>query len=383
MSFGKSNFTTCRVVITGIGLISALGNLNSTWKNLIAGKSGVKNYQPFPELGAQILGLIGENPASLTNLITPLIKDTLADANLSPPLSNFGVVIGSSRSFQGEWEKLAKTQSDLINFTKFLPHLGALNIAQQINSIGPILAPMSACATGLWSIFQGYELIVMGKCQGVIAGALEAPITPLTLAGFRQMGALAKNGIYPFDRDREGMALGEGGALFILESWESAQRRQATIYGEILGFGFTNDACHLNAPAVNGKSALECVQKCLERSHLSPVDIDFIHAHGTGTQLNDRHEALLIKKMFSPQIPITSTKGATGHLLGASGALGLAFCLKTLQTQILPPNVGLINPEFDLNFVTNARHQGVEKILCLSFGFGGQNAAMVISSVPI
>jgi 3-oxoacyl-[acyl-carrier-protein] synthase II len=227
-------------------------------------------------------------------------------------------------------------------------------------------------------------LIQSGQCQQAIAGAVEAPITPLTICGFQQMGALAKTGAYPFDLHREGLVLGEGGAVFVLESAESAKQRQVkpeNIYGEILGFGLTADAFHGNKPESEGKSAIAAIKQCLERSHLIPADVDYIHAHGTATILNDRIESKIIQYLFPPKVAISSTKGSTGHTLGASGALGVAFSLLSLKHKILPPVVGLQQPEFDLNFVTTVRNTEIQKLLCLSFGFGGQNAAIALSRV--
>ncbi|MEG4323571.1 beta-ketoacyl synthase N-terminal-like domain-containing protein, partial [Microcoleus sp. Aus8_D3] len=264
-------------------------------------------------------------------------------------------------------------------FVDFLPHMGAIAAARAIGSTGPVLAPMAACATGLQSIARAVDLIRTGECQRAIAGALEAPITPLTVAGFNRMGALANTGCYPFDEHREGFVLGEGGALFVLESADLARRRGAKIYGRVSGFGLTNDACHANAPELGGESALAAVTQCLKRSNLTAVDIDFIHAHGTGTDLNDRHEALLIQKLFHPGVAVSSTKGATGHTLGASGALGAAFCLMGIRDRMLPPCVGMQKPGFDLDFVRCARSAIVRNAVCLSFGFGGQNAAIVLS----
>jgi len=259
-----------------------------------------------------------------------------------------------------------------------LPHMGAIAAARQIGATGTVLAPMAACATGIWAIAQGYELIKTGQCDRAIAGAIEAPITPLTLAGFNQMGALAQTGAYPFDRHREGLVLGEGGAVFVLESAELALRRSARVYGQVLGAGLTADAYHPNTPEPNAKSAIAAVSSCLKRSSLSPKEINYIHAHGTATNLNDRTEAQLIRQMFSQGVPLSSTKGATGHTLGASGALGVAFCLMALEDQTLPPCVGLKEPEFELDLVTVARPAEIQNALCFSFGFGGQNAVLAV-----
>ncbi|MHC5772810.1 beta-ketoacyl-ACP synthase [Nostoc sp.] len=378
-----------KVCVTGIGLISALGgSLEDSWRNLIAGKSGIRLHQPFPELTPLPLGLIGQKPSELTMLTQIVVASALQDAGLVAHAADCAVVIGSSRSYQASWEMLARQiYSEAANFPVLslgnwldtLPQMNAIAAARQIGASGIVLAPMAACATGIWSIAQAALLIQTGQCQQAIAGAVEAPITPLTLAGFQQMGALAKTGAYPFDLHREGLVLGEGAAVFVLESAELAKQRQAKVYGEILGFGLTNDAYHSNSPEPEGKSAIAAIKQCLERSCLTPVDIDYIHAHGTATQLNDRIESMVIQRLFPQGVAVSSTKGSTGHTLGASGALGVAFSLMALQHQILPPCIGLQQPEFDLDIVTAARLSKIRQVLCLSFGFGGQNAAIALA----
>lgn len=379
-----------KVVVTGIGLVSALGNsLKDSWEQLLAGKSGIKLHQPFPELEIYPLGLIAQQPAELNILTNRVVNSALLDAQLLPPLSDCAVVIGSSRSHQGSWEMLARQMSlkdsrqtsiNLENWLDTLPHMNAIASARQIGTTGIVLAPMAACATGIWAIAQAAFLIQTGHCQRAIAGAVEAPITPLTLSGFQQMGALAKTGAYPFDLHRQGLVLGEGAAVLVLESAELAQDRQAKVYGEILGFGLTSDAYHANQPEPEGKSAIAAIKQCLERSCLTPKDIDYIHAHGTGTLLNDRVESMIIQQMFPQRVAVSSTKGSSGHTLGASGALGVAFSLMALRDKILPPCVGLQQPEFDLDFVTVASESQIRRVLCLSFGFGGQNAAIALGN---
>ncbi|MDJ0675109.1 MAG: beta-ketoacyl-ACP synthase [Calothrix sp. MO_167.B42] len=374
------------VLVTGIGLVSSLGtNLGDSWQRLITGKSGIQLHQPFPKLPLLPLGLIYKQPAGLSELTHLVVESALKDGELIAPLPDCAVVIGSSRGYQGTWEMYGRSEGGkelkLENWLDTLPHMNAIAAARQVGATGIVMAPMAACATGMWSIAHGVNLIQTGQCQRVIAGAVEAPITPLTIAGFRQMGALAKTGAYPFDKYREGLVLAEGGAVLLLESAELARERQARVYGQILGCGMTADAYHGNAPEPQGKSAIAAVQQCLQRSHLTTDDIDYIHAHGTATQLNDKFESNLIQKKFKHPVAVSSTKGATGHTLGASGALGVAFSLMALQQQILPPCVGLQTPEFDLNFAIAAREAMVEKVLCLSFGFGGQNTAIAIGRV--
>ncbi|MEI3650007.1 MAG: beta-ketoacyl-ACP synthase [Dolichospermum sp.] len=376
-----------RVVVTGIGLVSALGkSLEASWRDLLLGKTGIKLHQLFPELGIIPLGLIAEKPSLLNTLTEIVVNSALQDAQLITPLPDCAVVIGSSRSYQASWEIMARqmyqeeAELNLDNWLNTLPQMNAIAVARQIGATAAVLAPMAACATGIWAIAQATMLIKTGQYQRVITGAIEAPITPLTIAGFRQMGALAKTGAYPFDLQREGLVLGEGGAVLILESAELATQRQAKIYGEILGFGLTADAYHGNSPEPSGKSAIMAIKQCLERSHISPTDIDYIHTHGTATQLNDRIESKIIQHLFSPKLAISSTKGSTGHTLGASGALGVAFSLMALQNQILPPCVGLQQPEFNLNFITSAQESKIQQVLCFSFGFGGQNAVIALGN---
>ncbi|WP_027402433.1 beta-ketoacyl-ACP synthase [Aphanizomenon flos-aquae] len=376
-----------KVVVTGIGLVSALGqSLEDSWQNLLLGKTGIKLHQIFPELGIVPLGLIAEKPSLLNTLAEIVVNSALQDAELVAPLFDCAVVIGSSRGYQASWEIMARqmyqeeAESNLDNWLNTLPQMNAIAIARKIGSTAAVLAPMAACATGIWAIAQATMLIKTGQYQRVITGAIEAPITPLTIAGFRQMGALAKTGAYPFDLQREGLVLGEGGAILILESAELAAQRQAKIYGEILGFGLTADAYHGNSPEPLGKSAIIAIKQCLERSHISPTDIDYIHTHGTATQLNDRIESKIIQHLFSPKLAISSTKGSTGHTLGASGALGVAFSLMALQQQILPPCVGLRQPEFNLNFIPSAQESKIQQVLCFSFGFGGQNAVIALGN---
>jgi 3-oxoacyl-[acyl-carrier-protein] synthase II len=434
------------VVVTGIGLVSALGDsLEESWQNLIAGKSGILLHQPFAELPPTPLALIGHQPVPLASLTQQVVASALQDAGLFTPLPDCGVVIGSSRSNQAAWESLAGngewrqrqgsrvqgaggtqqgcrvqgaggTQqgcrvqgaggensplstpvrttgqtpaSDWLPLPPFspqpptpwldtLPHMNAIMAARLLGATGIVLAPMAACATGIWALAQGFNLIQTGQCHRVIAGAVEAPITPLTLTGFQQMGALAKTGAYPFDIHREGLVLGEGAAVFVLESAALAKQRSAKVYGQILGFGLTSDAYHANAPDPEARSAIAAVNQCLERSHITPADIDYIHAHGTGTLLNDRIESFIIRCLFPHKVAVSSTKGATGHTLGASGALSAAFCLMALRQQLLPPTTGLQQPEFDLNFVNNSCPGEIHRVMCFSFGFGGQNAVLAI-----
>lgn len=371
------------IVVTGIGLISCLGSLDSTWQKIVEGRSGIVSRQVFKDLPAYPLGLIDARPSKLEDLSQKILIAALADAELHPPLNNCGVVIGSSRGCQGTWEQLATNRQRLgnsVNWLQTLPDRSAIATAHYLQTTAPVLAPMAACATGIWALARGCELIKTGRCDRVIAGAIEAPITPLTLAAFERMGALAKTGCYPFDRAREGLVLGEGGALFVLETAELAQRRQAKIYGKILGFGLTCDAYHISSPQTLQGSAVKAVTQSLNRSDLKPATVDYIHAHGTSTILNDLHEANLIRQIF-PQVAVSSTKGATGHTLGASGAIGTALTLMAIKHNRLLPCVGLQNLEFDLDVVRRSQNTQIDCAMIFSFGFGGQNAVITLMGV--
>ncbi|MEB3290772.1 MAG: beta-ketoacyl synthase N-terminal-like domain-containing protein, partial [Leptolyngbya sp.] len=285
------------------------------------------------------------------------------------------------------WEGLAKdylTQNaSPQDWLDALPAMASRGVAQFLGSRGPVLAPMAACATGLWAIAQGADLIRQGQCQRVIVGAGENPITPLTLAGFDRLGALAPTGCYPFSPQREGLALGAGAAILVLESAQSlAQRPHIQPYGCILGAGLSADAYHLTAPDPAQIGSRLALAQCLRHSGLRAEDIHYIHAHGTGTQLNDAHEAALISHCLPHLPPLSSTKGATGHTLGASGAIGAVFCLLALRHQRLPPSVGLLGESIYPNLVAQSRPARITNALCLSFGFGGQNAVLALGTAP-
>jgi 3-oxoacyl-[acyl-carrier-protein] synthase II len=367
------------VVVTGIGVVSALAKTaQSTWQSVLAGDSAITLQQPFPELPPRPMAMVGKRPQQLTPMLLTAVAEAVQDAGLAPPLTDCGVVIGSSRAYQGQWEQLIPAPANLgaMPWLATLPSMAAVQTARYIGSCDRVLAPMAACATGLWTIAQGYDLIQQGYCQRVVVGAAEAAITPMTLVGFEQMRAMAHTGCYPFDVHRQGLVVGEGAAILVLEAAALAQQRSAHIYGEVLGTGLTADAYHLSAPDPSGGGGLTAIKQCLERSQLGADRVGFIHAHGTGTQLNDAYESALIQRCF-PQFPyVSSTKGATGHTLGASGAFGAVMCLLALQHQTVPPCVGLREPAFQLNLSRHRRDSTLEAALCFSFGFGGQNAVV-------
>jgi 3-oxoacyl-[acyl-carrier-protein] synthase II len=396
------------VVVTGLALTSALGSTAlATWQNIKAGKSAIALRQPFLDLAPMPLAMVGKQTVELRSLTAQLAQQAWLDADLDlppaidsdqdwPPQNwpsqNCGIVIGSSRSHLQSLEAMAAHQRQFPGqigpptdaakdrWLAALPHQLALTAATVLRSHGPLLAPMAACATGIWAISQAADLIRSGQCDRAIAGAIDAPITPLTLIGFRKMGALATTGCYPFDIAREGFVLGEGGALLVLESAQAAAARGAKkVYGEILAAGITNDSHHVSAFDPSYAMGKRAVEQCLQRSGLSPQAIDAVHVHGTSTAQNDRMEASLVEQMLGRQVPIMASKGATGHTLGAAGAIAITLSLLSLQQQTLLPCVGLQTAAFDLNFVRQAQAAPLKQILCFSFGFGGQNAVLALS----
>ncbi len=380
-----------KVVVTGIGMITAIASdREGTWQGLLAGKSGIKYDQDWQMPLARVASL---SPPTTTKsraeyLLAKATIEAIADACLDLPQVNCGVVIGSSRSNQRELELLLDRsyhldlQGKIIDFDQHwwscqAAHLSA-QIAQLVQTQAPVLAPMAACATSNWAIFQAAELIRTGKCDLAIAGATDIGITPLTIAGFQKIGVLASTHVSPFSQEREGFALGEGAAVLILESLASAQRRQLNyIYGQVLGCGITNDAHHATSPSSDNQMAKIAIKDCLERSQITADDVGYINVHGTATQMNDAREATLIQEIFSknPKTRVSATKGATGHTLGATGMLEAAFCLLGLRDYQLPPSLGMQTSAFDLPMIRQTeRSPDLEYALNFSFGFGGQNA---------
>lgn len=372
------------IVVTGIGMITAIAkDRENTWQQLLQGKSGIKFDQQWQIPIASIENL--ENPPHISRaqyLLQKVVLEAIADAKLELPLPNCGLVIGSSRSNQRELELILDNPDRLLiqNYwwSSQAANLSA-HIAKLLQTQSPVLAPMAACATGNWSIFQACQLIRSGQCDMAIAGATDAAITPLTIAGFQKIGVLAESGVYPLSKEREGFALGEGAAALVLESLESAKNRCSKIYGKVLGWGITNDAYHATSPNPNNAMAAIAIKDCLERSQIDANQVDYINVHGTATEMNDAREAELIQKFF-PYSAVSATKGATGHTLGATGMIEAAFCLLALRDRLLPPSVGMQTPAFDMRVIQQAeRSPNLQYALNFSFGFGGQNAIVAFA----
>ena len=364
------------------------GTAAETWQKLRAGESAIALRQPFLDLAPGPMAMVGKEPVALAALTERLVEAAWEDGGLREGergREDCGVVIGSSRSHLGQWEVMERQRRQSPgqiegDWLAALPSGPAVIAARWAGCGGPVLAPMAACATGIWAIAQAADLIRGGQCQRVIAGAVESPITPLTLTGFRKMGALARTGCYPFDQEREGFVLGEGGAVLILESAALAAQRGAKVYGKILAAGMTNDSHHVSSFDPSYRMGQRAVELCLQRSGLTPQAIDAVHVHGTSTTQNDQMEAHLIEQVLGREVLVMASKGATGHLLGASGAVTVALGLMSLRQQAAVPCVGLRQAAFDLNFVRSAGATKLRNMLCFSFGFGGQNAVLALSA---
>ena len=309
-----------------------------------------------------------------------------------------GVVIGTGIGGLGTLFEQVKVYYDrgpsrVSPFTvpMMLPDTGAGMIAIFLGLRGPNMAVVTACATGTNSIGEAAEMIRRGQADVMLAGGSEAVIVPIAMASLSVMGALStrnddpEHASRPFDLNRDGFVMGEGAAVLVLEALEIAQQRGANILAEISGYGSTNDAYHISAPAENGAGAARCMQMALENAGFGVDDIDYINAHGTSTPLNDKSETAAIKTVFGErayQVPISSTKSMTGHLLGASGALEALICVKAMQDGIMPPTINYETPDpvCDLDYVPNqARRATLGHVMSNSFGFGGHNATIILS----
>jgi 3-oxoacyl-[acyl-carrier-protein] synthase II len=271
-----------------------------------------------------------------------------------------------------------------------LPDTPAGMIAIHFGLRGNNMAVVTACASGTNAIGESAEVIRRGHADVIIAGGTEAAIIPIAMAGLASMGALTKrnndpeHASRPFDRTRDGFLMGEGASVLVLESLEHALGRNARILGELVGYGCTNDAFHISAPAENGAGAALCMRQALDRAGLEIDDIDYINAHGTSTPLNDKSETAAIKTVFGEQaygIPVSSTKSMTGHLLGAAGALEAILSILVIQDGVIPPTINYQypDPECDLDYVPNtSRRAQVDCVMSNSFGFGGHNATIIL-----
>ncbi len=406
-----------RVVITGIGCISPVGNdFKNTWQNIVAGKSGagpITHYDASDHkvrIAAEVKdfdgkGLFGTRAARKMDRFTQFALaasiQAVEDAGLEIGENNrdrIGVIIGTGiggiATLSAQFETLQARGPQRVSpflVPMMLPDSAAGTVAIELGVRGPNMAVVTACATGTNAIGEAAAMIQRGDAEAVLAGGSEAAIVPITLAGLGVMNAMSTRNddptraSRPFDKNRDGFLMGEGAAILILESLEHARSRGARILAEFSGYAATNDAYHITSPAENGAGAALCMQMALENSGLAPHQIDYINAHGTSTPLNDKSETAAIKTVFGERaydIPISSTKSMTGHLLGASGALEAAFCVGAITHNTLPPTINYEtpDPECDLDYVPNtARQANIHHVMSNSFGFGGHNATIILS----
>jgi 3-oxoacyl-[acyl-carrier-protein] synthase II len=406
-----------RVVVTGLGCISPLGNdVDQLWGNILAGKSGVgmithydasdhktrfaaqvKDFDPVARFGkvearrmdrfSQFALAAAQQAVDHSGL---KIDDEIRDRT--------GVVIGTGIGGLGTLFEQVKVYYDrgpsrVSPFTvpMMLPDTGAGMIAIFMGLRGTNMAVVTACATGTNAVGEATEIIRRGQADVMLAGGSEAVIVPIAMASLSVMGALStrnddpERASRPFDLNRDGFVMGEGAAVLVLEALEFAEKRGAAILAEISGYGSTNDAYHISAPAENGAGAARCMQIALDSAGYRVDDIDYINAHGTSTQLNDKSETAAIKTVFGErayQVPISSTKSMTGHLLGASGAVEALICVKAIQDGTIPPTINyeVPDPVCDLDYVPNhSRRASLKRVMSNSFGFGGHNATIILS----
>jgi len=407
-----------RVVVTGLGIVSPLGNdLDSTWSNIICGKSGAGPITKFDPaefsttFAAELKGydeVSGLSPKEIRR-IDPFIQYALTasdqaikDADLS--LENIektriGVSIGSGIGGLGSIEDNALILKDkgprkISPF--FVPgaiiNMASGNVAIKYNLQGPNISIVSACSSAGHSIGYSARTISYGDADIMITGGAEAGITPLGLAGFNAAKALSTNNdnpeqaSCPWDKKRDGFLLGEGSGILILEELESAKRRQAKVYGEVVGFGQSDDAYHITAPAEDGRGAYNAMINALNDFKKGHDKIDYINAHGTSTPLGDVIEAKAIAEIFKGRenLSVSSTKSMTGHLLGAAGAIEAIFCLLAMRDSVIPPTINLHDPdnEFGLDLTPNkSKKKEVNFSMSNSFGFGGTNVSLIFKKL--
>ncbi len=404
-----------RVVITGLGMVSPLGiGVEKTWQALIQGKSGVVRITKFDPTGfdtqiaAEVKDFVPENFMEKKEIkrMDIFIQYAMASAMMAMedaqlPITpqnadRVGVVVGAGLGGLTTIESFHKVLMEkgpgrISPF--FIPALIVNEAPGQISirfgAKGPNYSVVTACATGNHNIGDAWRMIQQGDADAIIAGGVEATITPLAVSGFNAMKALStrnhepEKASRPFDKDRDGFVMGEGCGIIILEEMNQALDRGAKIYAEIIGYGLNGDAYHITAPAPDGEGAARCMAMALKSAGISPEEVDYINAHGTSTDYNDLYETMAIKAVFkehAKKLAVSSTKSMTGHLLGGAGGVEAIFTVLTIHRGVIPPtiNYDIPDPECDLDYVPNvARMADVRVALSNSFGFGGTNAVLI------
>jgi len=404
-----------RVVVTGIGIVSALGNTaEETWAGLIAGRSGidgithfdasqypvrfageVKNFNPekfiakkeVKKMDVFIHYAIAASQEAMDNSglkVTPENADNIG-TYIGSGIGGFGIIEREhTKLLQGGPGKVSPffIPSTIVN-------LAAGNVSIRFGAKGPNSAPATACASGSHAIGDAFKIIQRGDADVMICGGAEGAITPMSVAGFASLRALStlnespQTASRPFDKERDGFVIGEGAGILILEEYEHARNRGARILAEMVGYGMSSDAFHITQPSEDASGAIRVMKNAIKDAGISPADISYINAHGTSTPFNDKIETFAIKQVFGEQaykIPVSSTKSMTGHLLGAAGGLEAGVSVLALYHQQIPPTINYEtpDPDCDLDYVPNkARLAKMQYVLSNSFGFGGTNAAVI------
>lgn len=404
-----------RVVVTGIGIVSPVGvTRESTWEAIKAGRSGIEPLRRVETAGLattfagqvndfDAAPIIGRKDARRTDRYSQFAVvsalEAMAQAGLAIDDGNadrVGVLIGTAMGGvetieAGVTTVLSEGPQRLSPFfiPMLLPNMASGNVAIAVGARGPNFAPTSACASSAHAIGEAASMIRQGWADAMIAGGSEAAVTRVTIGGFNAMGALSTRNddpvaaSRPFDGERDGFVIAEGGAVLVLEEWAFAEQRGATVLGELLGYGSTDDANHMVQPAAGGVGIAKAMTIALAEGQVRPDEIDYVNAHGTSTQLNEKLETQALKRVFgeaAARMPVSSTKSMTGHLLGAAGALEAAFALLAMRDGCVPPTINQRrpDPECDLDYVPNEARRGeLSRVMSNSMGFGGHNVSLV------
>lgn len=407
-----------RVVVTGMGAITPVGlDISSVWSNLVAGRSGIRPITLFDasQHGVKIAGeahgfdpldFMPKKEARRVDRFTQFALAALLEAQDQAKLNvadhdpyQIGVIVGSGVggiwTYTQELDTLRNKGPRRVSpflVPMITVDVPSVQIALRVGAQGPNMGLASACATGSDAIGQAYETICRGHAQAMFTGGFEAAITPIGVATFDRMRALSRRNdkpeaaSRPFDVDRDGFVLSEGGAMLILEELEFALSRGVEPLAEVVAYAATSDAAHITAPHSEGAGAARCMTLAIQRAGVDPAGVSYINAHGTSTQVGDPAEVRAIKQSLGErayQVPISSTKSTTGHLVGGAGALEAVVCVQALRTGIIPPTINLDNPDpaFDLDLVPHtARRADLDLALTNSFGFGGHNTTLAIRS---
>ncbi len=405
-----------RVVITGFGLITPIGNdVDTFWSNLVAGKSGVgpitqfdasdypvriaaevKDFDPTKYLSrreARRMDRFTQFAVSAAKLAVEHAKLDMGKVDAERVGVYIGSGIGGLSTLEAQHKVLLQRGPRRVSpffIPMMIANMASGQVSIHIGAKGPNSSSITACATGTHSIGDAFRILQYGDADVMLAGGAEATILPLAFAGFSTMGALSnrneepEKASRPFDRDRDGFVMGEGAGVLVLETLDHALQRGATIYGEIAGYGMTADAHHLTSPDPTGMGPARSMINAIRDAGLEPTDIDYINAHGTSTPLNEKYETIAIKRAFGDhayQLAISSNKSMIGHLLGAAGGVEAIATVLTLKNQIIPPTINYENPDpdCDLDYVPNeARQARVRTAISNSLGFGGHNATILL-----